>query len=123
MSDEIVTCINKYKKETTMHNNNSIQPLKSLGFLRKTPKTKPKSPDSQGTMKVQRHTIEALLKQLDDADADEVNAQIAGWFNEDHSGQYLSVELSPRYVSRQHIRREEPINMFDTFFQDKENLH
>ena len=64
-----------------MHNDNSIPQRRSLGALRKTPKTKPKSPDTQGAMKVQRHTIETLMRQLEDADADEIIANIAGWFN------------------------------------------
>ncbi len=106
-----------------MQNNNSAQARRSLGALRKAAKTKPKSPDTQGAMKVQRHTIEAIMRQLDEADADEVTANIAGWCNEDHSGRYITVELSPRYVSRHQVQREEPINTFDSFFQDKENFH
>ena len=74
-------------------------------------------------MKVQRHTIETLMRQLEDADADEIVANIAGWFNEDSSGKYLTVELSPRYVSKPQVQREERINTFETFFQDKENFH
>jgi hypothetical protein len=106
-----------------MQNNSSQQARRSLGVLRKVPKTKPRSPDTQGAMKVQRHTIEAIMRQLDEADADEVTANIAGWCNEDQSGRYINVELSPRYVSRQQVQREEPINRFDSFFQDKENFH
>ena len=105
-----------------MQNNNSTQPRRSLGALRKTPKTKEKSPDAQGPMKVQRHTIEFLMKQLHETDSDEITANIAGWFNRDSSGQYVTVELSPRYVSRHQVQREEPINMFDAFCQDKEKF-
>ena len=71
-------------------------------------------------MKAQKHTIAALAKQLTETNADEITCNIAGWFNKDSSGQYLTVELSPRYIPRE---REEPINMFDTFFQEKEDIH
>jgi hypothetical protein len=121
--DETSSRINKYKKEATMQNNGSQQARRSLGALRKAPKTKPRSPDAQGAMKVQRHTIETIMRQLEDSDADEVTANIAGWFNKDSSGRYITVELSPRYVSRHQVQREEPINTFDSFFQEKENFH
>ena len=78
-----------------MYSDETTKPKRSLGALRKTPKTKPRSPDTQGAMKIQRHTIEALIKQLDNADADEITANIAGWFNEDSGGRYITVELSP----------------------------
>jgi hypothetical protein len=106
-----------------MQNNNSTQPRRSLGALRKTPKTKEKSPDTQGTMKLQRHTFDELSRQFVQTDGDELIVCIAGWFHQDHSGQYLSVELSPRYVSRQQVQREDRTNMFDAFYQDKERLH
>jgi hypothetical protein len=103
-----------------MYSDEPIKPKRSLGALRKAPKTKPKSPDVQGTMKAQRHTVAALAKQLTEIQADEITCNIAGWFNRDSSGQYLTVELSPRYVPRE---REEPINTFDSFFQEKEDIH
>ena len=74
-------------------------------------------------MKVRRHTIETIMRQLEDSHDDEVTANIAGWFNKDSSGRYITVELSPRFVSKQSVERDEPINKFDSFFQDKENFH
>ena len=103
-----------------MQNENSKQAIRSLGALRKAPKTKPRSPDVQGSMKVQRHTLEIIMRQLQESDADEITANIAGWCNHDHSGQYLTVELSPRFTKRQ---QAEPINTFDSFFQGKESFH
>ena len=102
-----------------MYSDDPIKPKRSLGALRKANKTKPKSPDLQGTMKAQRHTIAALVKQLTESQADGVTCNIAGWFNSDSSGQYLTVELSPRFVPRE---RKEPINTFDMFFQEKEDV-
>ena len=77
----------------------------SLGFLRKTEKAKPRSPDLTGTLKLQRHTLEVIIKQFQETDADETECCLAGWRNTDAKGQpYLSVELSPKYVGR----RQEP---------------
>jgi hypothetical protein len=73
----------------------------SLGFLRKTEKTKPRSPDLTGNLKLQRHTLEAIVKQFKESDADEMECCLAGWRNTDAKGQsYLSVQLSPKYVAR-----------------------
>jgi hypothetical protein len=79
---------------------------RSLGALRKAPKTKDRSPDVTGTLKLQRHTMEAIAKQFKDTDADEIDCCIAGWGNNDQNGLYLTVELSPKYLPRRH----EPTN-------------
>ena len=50
-----------------------------------------------GTVTIQRSTLEALLKQMNDADADEVTCNLAGWFNEDREGRYIGVQLSERF--------------------------
>ncbi len=79
----------------------SIPAKRSLGALRKTEKTKPRSPDFTGTMKLQRHTLEIIAKQFKDTGAEEIDCCLAGWRNTDPNGQaYLSVELSPKYPSR-----------------------
>lgn len=76
---------------------------RSLGSLRKSTKTKDRSPDFTGTLKLQRHTLETIAKQFKETDADEIDCCLAGWRNTDANGQaYLSVEISPRYVSRRH---------------------
>jgi hypothetical protein len=73
----------------------------TLGFLRKAQKTKPRSPDFTGTIKLQRHTLETIVKQFQEIDADEMECCLAGWRNTDTNGQpYPSVELSPKFVSR-----------------------
>ena len=77
-----------------------IKQKRSLGTLRKANKTKPKSPDLTGQMKLQRHTAAAIVEQFSDDDVDEVVCNIAGWRNQDYNGLYLTVELSPRFVAR-----------------------
>ena len=80
-----------------------IPAKRSLGSLRKTEKTKARSPDCTGTLRLQRHTFETLAKQFQETDATEIDCCIAAWRNTDANGQpYLSVELSPRYVARRH---------------------
>ena len=46
---------------------------KSLGALRKTPKTKDRSPESTGKLKLQRHTFDTLAKQFADTNAAEID--------------------------------------------------
>ena len=75
---------------------------RSLRSLRKTEKPKPRSPDFTRTLKLQRHTLEIIAKQFKETDASELDCCIAAWRNEDHNGPLLTVELSPRYVSRRH---------------------
>ena len=90
-----------------------IPAKRSLGSLRKTEKTKPRSPDFTGTLKLQRHTFEALAKQFKETDAEEIDCCLAGWRNTDANGhQYLSVELSPKYVARRHEPSNETLADF-----------
>ena len=100
-----------------MHFNDIIKPKRSLGALRKANKTKPKSPDLTGQMRLQRHTAAAIVKQFSEGNADEVVCNIAGWRNQDHNGSYLTVELSPRFVARTPIERDDII---DSIINDKE---
>jgi hypothetical protein len=90
----------------------SIPPKRSLGSLRKATKSQPRSPDFTGTMKLQRHTMDVFAKQFQEQDAEQIECCLAGWINSDSNGQFLSVELSPRYVAR---RREPTQSNFEDF--------
>ena len=93
----------------------------SLGALRKDNKTKPKSPDLTGQMKLQRHTAAAIVEQFSHDNIEEVVCNIAGWKNQDHDGPYLTVELSPRFVARTLTDQEDII---DSIINDnKEDEH
>ena len=81
-----------------MHINETPKGKRSLGALRKANKTKPKSLDLTGQMKLQRHTAAALVKQFGADHVEEIVCNIAGWKNQDNNGSYLTVELSPRFV-------------------------
>jgi len=74
---------------------------RSRGTLRRAEKkSKPKSPDYIGTMKLQRHTFEAIAKQFDQTNGDEIACGLAGWKNRNGDGPYVTVDLTPRFVSR-----------------------
>ena len=90
----------------------------SLGALRKANKTKPKSPDLTGQMKLQRHTAAAIVEQFSHDNIEEVVCNIAGWRNQDCDGPYLTVELSPRFVARTQVERDDII---DSVINDKED--
>jgi hypothetical protein len=96
-----------------------MKPKKSIGALRKATKTKPRSPDLTGKIALQRHTTQSIIKQFDETESDEILANLAGWINHDSNGQYLSVEISPKYV-----RHEQPMpeaNNLDFIFNDQED--
>ena len=78
-----------------------IEKKRSLGKLRAAEKTKEKSPDMTGTFRLQRHTLEAILKQFEPLGGQELECNLAGWVNRDHEGEYLTVELSAKYVARE----------------------
>lgn len=59
-----------------------------------------------GQLKLQRHTFEELTRQFADQDGDEVDCNLAGWVNRDGEGEYLTTEISPRYVAQ---RPEPPV--------------
>jgi hypothetical protein len=82
----------------------------SLGALRKAKKTKPKSPDLVGQMKLQRHTAAAIVEQFSHDGIEEVICNIASWKNQDYNGPYLTVELSPRFVARASVERGDIID-------------
>ena len=96
------------------------EPIKqklSLGALRKANKTKPKSPDLTGRLKLQRHTAAAIVEQFSHDGIGEVTCNIAGWKNQDNNGSYLTVELSPRFVTRTKVEGDDII---DSIINDKE---
>jgi hypothetical protein len=90
------SALNQFPSQTVTHG--PIKPQKSLGLLRKAQKTKPRSPDVTGKLCFQRHTLAAIVKDLEQKGGNEVTCNIAGWLNYDQHEQYLTVEISPRFV-------------------------
>ena len=46
--------------------------------------------------------MEEIGKQFEETGSDEIACSLAGWTNHDANGPYLTIELSPRYVRREH---------------------
>ncbi len=100
-----------------MYLDKPIKQKRSLGNLRKATKTKPRSPDLTGRFTLQRHTAAAIVEQFSHDQVEEVVCNIAGWRNENHGGPYLTVELSPRFVSRTRVEGDDII---DSIINDNE---
>ena len=94
-----------------------VKQKRSLGALRKANKTKPKSPDLTGRFSSQRHTAAAIVEQFSHDHVEEIVCNIAGWKNQDCNGPYLTVELSPRFVARAPVERDDII---DSIINDEE---
>jgi hypothetical protein len=95
-----------------------IKAENSLGALRKAQKAKPRSPDATGTLYLQRHTLKAIVKDLEENCGDEVICNIAAWKNQDQYGPFLSVEISPRFVP--HEQRMPQPSIFDDIVNDQD---
>jgi hypothetical protein len=100
-----------------MHLDKPIKQKRSLGALRKANKTKPKSPDLTGEMKLQRHTAAAIVEKFSHDGIEEVICNIAGWKNRNYNGPYLTVELSPRFVVGRQVEGDDII---DSIISDNE---
>jgi hypothetical protein len=96
-----------------------ITKKRSLGKLREAPKTKEKSPEMTGTLRLQRHTAAAILRAFEDSDCAEIICNIAAWVNRDYEGQYLTIEISPKYVSRE--LQSPKSNSLDFIFNGEES--
>ena len=78
---------------------------KSLGSLRAVEQPTDRHPRLLGQMKLQRHTMKVIVKQLHENQLSEVICNLAGWINQGSIGSYLTIELSPKFVSKQ----QEPV--------------
>jgi hypothetical protein len=77
--DKYICRTTKNKEEIPMQLDKTIKQKRSLGALRKANKTKPRSPDLTGQMKLQKHTAAAIVEQFSHGDIEEVVCNIAGW--------------------------------------------
>jgi hypothetical protein len=83
----------------------------SLGTLRPKNKTKDRSPDATGTIRIKRDLLLALYKKLTESGDDDVVACLAGWFYEDANGRYMRVQLSEEFQPPEY-RDSRPIMNF-----------
>jgi len=97
---------------------NSVKQKRSLGDLREnTNKTKPKSPDLLGKIRLEQVTIQTIANQTG---GDGVTCNLAGWLNEDETGRYITIELQPRFSQRQNYNNHHKTHSLDSFFRDQE---
>ena len=82
------------KKKTKLRNK------RSLGGLRRVQRTSDNAPDYLGTMHMLKSTLLVLMKQLNETGAEEVICKLAGWDNCNVNGAFITVEVSPRFVSK-----------------------
>lgn len=83
------------------------KPRRSLGYLynNKNKKTQARSPDLTGQMRVEQHTLEAIILHRAVEMAMVSFANIAGWLNRDKQDrQYITVEISPNFRPRANER-------------------
>lgn len=104
----------KKRVELQLRGDDPIRNKRSLGELRKANKTKARSPDVTGKLRLQCHTLQAIVRDFKEADGEEVVCNIAGWKNKDRHGSYLTVEISPRYAP--HEQRTPKPSIFDDMF-------
>ena len=94
---------------------------KSIGILRLNTKTKDRSPDLIGTVKIHYHLIHTLLKKLDESAEDVAECNIAAWQYRDKDGPLLNLQLSERYEPLQRDQGSETI--FDLLQKRQDEEH
>ena len=97
---------------------NNTKPKRSLGALRKARKTKARSPDLLGKIHIEQQTIEIFVNQLRRSQSSKISGNLAGWFNEDETGQYITVELQPSFQKQQDAANSNTKNVFDEFYSN-----
>jgi hypothetical protein len=84
--------------------------IKSVGVLRLNNKTKDRSPDLIGSVKIHSQLIHRLLDELDETGEDVVECNIAAWQYRNKDGSpLLNLQLSERYESPQRDQGSETI--------------
>jgi hypothetical protein len=99
-------------------NNTPNLPSKSVGTLFPAEKTKPKSPDMTGKIKIQRKLLEELIEQIRINGAEYAICNIASWAYVEGKRRYMGVELSPFYPPRKQAETASPRPTLDDFFVD-----
>ena len=70
---------------------------RSIGKLRPATRRKPKSPHLTVKLSLQRATFQALAKEFQETNDDEISCNIAAWLNRDADGLFLATEVSPLF--------------------------
>jgi hypothetical protein len=89
---------------------------KSLGALFPSKKTKPRSPDMTGKLKILKDTLKEIINTHQEEDGEVFEVNMAGWFNNSDGKMYMTLELSPRY--RPAVQRSENDMTLEEFFSE-----
>jgi hypothetical protein len=90
--------------------------LKSLGTLFPSEKTKPRSPDMTGTIKILKKTLGEIVNTHREEDGDIFEANLAVWLYNSDGERYMTLELSPRY--RPGVQRSAKETTVEYFFNE-----
>jgi hypothetical protein len=78
-------------------------PKRSFGKLRPVAnRTNAKSPTLIGKFTMQQSTLDQLFKEMRASNRTAIECNIAGWYNADHIGKCIGIEISPPY-KRPHV--------------------
>jgi hypothetical protein len=88
---------------------------KSLGTLFASKKTKEKSPDMTGKIKILKETLREIINTHREEDGDVFEVNMAGWFNISDGKRYMTLELSPLY--RPGVQRSKKDTTVEEFFK------
>ena len=98
--------------------------LKSLGTLSPSEKTKPRSPDMTGKLKILKETLREIINTHLEEDSDPrtpgrasvFEANVAVWLYNSDGKKYMTLELSPRY--RLGVKRSAKETTVEDFFNE-----
>jgi hypothetical protein len=79
-------------------------------------KTKEKSPDMTGKLKILRETLTEIINTHREEDGAVFEVNMAGWFNNADGKMYMTLELSPRY--RPAVQRSKKGMTVEDFFNE-----
>ena len=90
--------------------------LKSLGSLSPSEKTKPRSPDMTGKIKILKETLKEIIDTHREEEGDVFEANLAVWLYNSDGERYMTLELSPRY--RPGVQRSAKETTVEEFFDE-----
>jgi hypothetical protein len=75
-------------------------------------RTNPKSPTLIGKLMMQQSTLDQLAKEMRGSNRTEIQCNLAGWYNADHIGKCIGIEISPPY------KRPQVPQSLEEFFEE-----
>ena len=88
-------------------------PKRSFGKLRPAAnRTNSKSPTLIGKLTMQQSTLDQLFKEMRQSNRTASECNLAGWYNPDHIGKCIGIEISPPY------KRPQVAQSLEEFFEE-----